>query len=81
VSQLVRSPHAAERLAPRTVTTIHAAFAASLHVVFIDLLSFALLILGGAILLKEVPLRREAPITTQPEADIDANRTVRVTHG
>jgi EmrB/QacA subfamily drug resistance transporter len=44
-------------LSPGIVTSLRAAFAASLHTVFVDMLPFAVLILIGTALLKELPLR------------------------
>jgi EmrB/QacA subfamily drug resistance transporter len=72
-TELIRSPRGTARLSPHVVADIHGAFASALHVVFVDLLPFALLILGATTLLKEVPLAREV-LRAEPRSDRVASR-------
>jgi EmrB/QacA subfamily drug resistance transporter len=65
-AQLIRPPAHAARLSPQAVSDLHSAFASALHTVFVDLLPFALLIVVGSALLREVPLRTDA---SHPAAD------------
>jgi EmrB/QacA subfamily drug resistance transporter len=60
--QLISAPEHAEHLSPPIVSDLHNAFASSLHTVFVDLIPFALLILVGTALLRDVPLRTDVGI-------------------
>lgn len=55
--QLLRSPGASRHFSPSVVDHVHAALAQSLHVAFVAALPLAALMLVGALLLKELPLR------------------------
>jgi hypothetical protein len=73
-AELLRSPSETTKLPARVVVHIHAAFADSLHTVFVDLIPFAVLILVGTSLLKELALRKDAivaPAETVPPSGVE----------
>lgn len=71
-SQLIRSPKSATKLSPSLVHDVHAAFGHSLHIVFLELLPWAVLIVIGTLLLKELPLRQEAAIEQVEGTTVEA---------
>jgi EmrB/QacA subfamily drug resistance transporter len=56
-ARLLRSPAVAKRFSPTVVHGVHDALAQSLHVVFLAALPLGVVMLVGALLLKELPLR------------------------